>query len=336
MSAITNKAKTIAIWYEYTVPVSQSKEIDLHLNLWKLPNGRGYERFLDIGLKIENPIDIKELCLYFPFNVAEADFEDIVDKFIGSSSLVSAIFNENYTVTSNAQTKFYSIEDTAGTKLFDIYQTDKENVSRENKFEGTVFKLHFPKNGNPIYLRFRVKGPYMDSLSTTQKVPNAFIQSAFSQTEMIDFRVNEARDLNKALLEEMGRQSSFVFQKYHFFFVCSYSEDILGAHKQYNSCRNLENYRWGAYVGNAKLQDQTFLAYHWKEVNKTDTNVLLTTKFERNNWDTILMYLFVLLLLTLTFNIASSYLFDYIKHLSTPPAHASLTLHQARICLQDF
>jgi hypothetical protein len=333
---MSTNAKTIAIWYESFGANIHDKKLELHLNLWKLPNGNKYERFLDIGLKVEDPADIKQLCLYFPFAVAATDFEDIVSRFIDKPGLVSAIFNENYKVTTNSQTKFSTIENTSGVKQFDIYQTDSSNVSHENKYDGTVFKLHFPKNSSPIYLRFRVKGPYLDSLSTIQKVPNSFVQSAFSQTEMIDFRVNEARDLNKSLLEEIGRQSSFVFEKYHFFFVCSYSEDILGAHKQYNSCRNLENYRWAAYVGNEKLKDQTYLAYHWKEMGKTDTNVLLKTKFERNNWSTILKYLLVLLLVTILFNLASSYLFDFLQQLSAPHDHASLNFHQARVRLQDF
>lgn len=313
MSTTSTQPKTIAVWYESSQGFTSQSSLDLHLNLWKLPIGSGnrYERFLDIGLKLHKPAEVNRLCLYFPFEVPTDCFVDIVGKFINDSSLVSAIFNENYTVSSEAGSKSHLVTGIRG-EQFDIYETSGSNVQRENIFGGTVFRVSFEHHGRPLYLRFRVSGTYPASLSITQEATNTIVQSGFSQTEMTDFRVNEARDLNRDLLVEMRKQSSFLLTKVHFFFVCSYGEDIVGSHEQYDKCRNLENYRWASYVGNEKLKDQIYLAYQWRKTDREDFGVLLRTKFERNNWFVLGKYLLVLLVITVLFNVISSYIFGFL------------------------
>jgi len=317
MSATPNPAKTIAVWYESNQRGVQKSNIELHFNLWKLPNGNNYLRFLDIGIMIPDPAEVRQLCLYFPFEVPTDCFEDIVGKFINDSNLVSAIFNEHYTVASEPSSKSRLIKK-GGQELFDIYETGPQNVQRQSVFGGTVFKLSFQQRGRPVYLRFRVSGKYPTSLSIIQKATNSIVQSAFSQTEMIDFRVNEARDLNQDLLEEIYRQSSFMLTKVHFFFVCSYGEDIVGAHEPYAKCRNLENYRWKNYVGNDKLNQQIYLAYQWTKEKRDDFGVLIRTKFERNNRRVLATYLGVLLLITVLFSVISSYTFAFIPSALKP------------------
>lgn len=311
MSTTPNPAKTIAVWYESSQEGVQKSNLELHFNLWKLPSGNNYLRFLDIGVMIPDPAEVRQLCIYFPFDVPTACFEDIVGKFITDSNLVSAIFNENYTVALEPSSKSRLIKK-GDKEVFDIYETGPQNLQRQSLFGGTVFKLSFQQRGRPVYLRFRVSGGYPTSLSIIQKATNAVVQSAFSQTEMIDFRVNEARDLNQDLREEMLRQSSFTLAKVHFFFVCSYGEDIVGAHEPYAKCRNLENYRWKNYVGNDKLNHQTYLAYQWTKEKRDDFGVLIRTKFERNNRRVLANYFGALLLITVLFSIISSYAFELI------------------------
>lgn len=106
--------KSIAIWYK---PVNNSLEpdekLDLHFNFWKIPNGSSNaHKFLDIGIKLSETINIDSLKIYFPIKIKENEFEDIVEKFIHSVDLVSAIFNENYKVISTATSKSFEIKDT--------------------------------------------------------------------------------------------------------------------------------------------------------------------------------------------------------------------------------
>ncbi|MBL7888283.1 MAG: hypothetical protein JNL24_01960, partial [Bacteroidia bacterium] len=103
--------KSIAIWYTPKKDQTASiADVELHFNFWKIPNGaEKHRKFLDIGIKLEDTSKIDSLNIYFPNQITNTDFEDIVSKFIDKADLVSAIFNENYKVTSNATTKSYEI-----------------------------------------------------------------------------------------------------------------------------------------------------------------------------------------------------------------------------------
>lgn len=243
--------KSIAIWQK---PINQNDEIlsevELHFNLWKIPNGTKKQiKFLDIGIKLEKTINTEVLRIYFPFQVDLANFEDIVDKFIHKADLVSAIFNENYKVVQSPISKMYEIKGIDDKPVFNIYKTSREDVENENKFDGTIFNIKVPKLDKPIYFRFRITGDFISSLCSTFKPTNAILESAFSEIEMIDFRVNEIRDLNQTLLELIKKETIFKIIKQHFFFICSNEEEVIGNHLPYLSCRNLENYRWNEYVG---------------------------------------------------------------------------------------
>lgn len=309
--------KSIAIWYKPRAAESEClKEVELHFNLWKLPlNSLSYTRFIDIGIKLENTSNISQLKIYVPFKINKSDFSDIVAKFISKPDLVSAIFNENYKTT-NSTSKIHRITDANDKFIFNIYETSSSDVTIEHKFNGTIISINCTKSDEKTYFRFRINGEYLNSLSDIQKPSNAFIQSAFSKIELIDFRVNEARDLDLSLLEIIEKERALKIKKAHFFFICSSNEDVLGSHKPYVSCRNLENYRWLEYVGQSKLDPkQIFLAYHWtqggKEESKPDFSILIKSKFESNNWKTILVYILGLAILAILFNIASQQIINW-------------------------
>jgi hypothetical protein len=112
----------------------------------------------------------------------------------------------------------------------------------------------------------------------------------------------------------MNNEIVLKIKKCHFFFICSFNEDVFGSHKPYLNCRNLENYRWLYYVGEHLLNSKhVFIAYHWKEENRSDLNFLIKTKFEKNNWKTIFVYISILFGLTVIFNLISNWLFDIFK-----------------------
>lgn len=306
--------KSIAIWYSPNAGFDAPNDVELHFNLWKLPNHRSYLRFIDIGIKLERTNCINELKIYVPYTLDEGDVTDIVHKFINDTSLVCAIFNENYQVTSLPNSKFYEVKKQNNEFEFDIYQLNATDINLEHKYDGTIIKIKTPNSQRKTYLRIRLGENYCKSLSTIQRPSNSLFQSAFSKTELIDFRVNEARDLDFSLLEEINSHVFFRIKKVHFFFICSSSEDVISSHQPFISCRNLENYRWGRYVGNYSLsKNDTILAYHWRDENKHDFNVMVKTKFEKNNWLTILLYVLILFILTLIFNLVSAKVYDLIK-----------------------
>lgn len=251
--------KSIALWYSPKNNVNEYlTEAELHFNLWKLPfDAFSYNRFIDVGIKLRDTISVAKLKIYLPFKIRKEDFNDIVAKFISKPDLVSAIFNENYKTTSEGTSKFHKITNAQDEFVFNIYETGVSDIEVNEQYNGTVITINCPNdtehNHEQIYFRFRITGKYLLSLSNIQKPSNAFIQSAFSKIELIDFRVNEARDLDLSLLQLINIEKSLKIKKAHFFFICSSNEDVLGSHKPYVSCRNLENYRWVDYVGKESL-----------------------------------------------------------------------------------
>ncbi|MDG2432538.1 hypothetical protein [Flavobacterium sp.] len=309
--------KSIAIWYK---PVNYNLEtiekLDLHFNFWKIPNGASKShRFLDIGIKISNTKNIESLKIYFPVRIKDADFEDIVEKFIHKVDLVSAIFNENYKVISTATSKSFEIKDTNNEFVFNIYKTSISDLIFEDKYEGTVVSICIPKEEKTNYFRFRIKGDFINSLTTISRPTNSIFQSAFSEIEMIDFRVNEIRDLNHDLLEQINVERLLKIQKQHFFFICSKDEELIGNHQPFLSCRNLENYKWDDYVGNKKIDNQTYLAYHWNEKEVESVSTLIKTKYEKNNWKTIAKYTIFAIIFAVVVNLFSNWLYEVIKGL---------------------
>lgn len=311
--------KSIAIWYK---PVKNSlqpeEKLDLHFNFWKIPNGSSTSyKFLDIGIKLSNTINIDSLKIYFPTKIKENEFEDIVEKFIHRVDLVSAIFNENYKVISTATSKSFEIKDTKNEFVFNIYKTSSSDLAFEEKHGGTIISINIPKEKKANYFRFRVKGNFINSISTLSVPTNSILESAFSEIEMIDFRVNEIRDLNHDLLELIKLEKLLKIQKQHFFFICSKDEELIGNHQPFLSCRNLENYKWDQYVGIPKVNNQIYLAYHWKEIDVNSVSTLIKTKYEKNNWKTIVKYSIFAFFFAVVVNLVSNWLYEILKGILT-------------------
>lgn len=307
--------KSIAIWYSPKIKDKESsEELELHFNFWKIPNGANKSsKFLDIGIKLSNTENIEFLKIYFPTKIKDSDFEDIVDKFIGKVDLVSAIFNENYKVISTATSKSFEIKDVENNFVFNIYKSSKSDLKFEQKHDGTIVNINIPNQNQKTYFRFRIKGDFINSLSDISTPTNSILESAFSEIEMIDFRVNEIRDLNHDLLEQIKLERFLKIKKQHFFFICSKDEELIGNHQPFLSCRNLENYRWDDYVDIPNIKNKAYLAYHWKEKDVESASTLIKTKYEKNNWKTILKYTIFALIMAVIIELFSNWLYDYLK-----------------------
>ena len=175
--------KSIAIWYKpFDNNLESNQELDLHFNFWKIPNGSSEpHKFLDIGIKLTDTKNVDSLKIYFPVKVKESDFEDIVEKFIHKVDLVSAIFNENYKVISTASSKSFEVKNTKDEFVFNIYKTSNSDLSFEEKHGGTIISINIPNEVKTNYFRFRIKGNFINSISTISIPTNSILESAFSE-----------------------------------------------------------------------------------------------------------------------------------------------------------
>ena len=313
--------RSLAIWYESNGAAENIKDAELHFNLWKIPQRQSkYYRFLDIGIKLERTDCIEVLNIFFPAHIEKKDITDVIQKVITDNTLVCTIFNEDYRITSKPSSKLFTISKLNSEFEFDVYKLEEDSdVTVDYKYGGSIVKIKLPSNSRKTYIRIRICGKYCKEIGTTEKPSNSFIQSAFSKIEFIDFRVNDFRDLNYSLIEQMGKGINLKFNKVHFFFVCSSTEEIIGSHIPCINSRNLEQNKWQKYLpDNIRSKDKNMLAYHWKDEKKGEKsvqnfNVLIKAKYEENNWKTIVYYLLILFILTLIFNFVSSYLYDLLN-----------------------
>ena len=72
--------KSLAIWHDGP-QVDQKVQIDCHLNFWKLPKKHliknEFERFLDVGLKINDMPSFANIFIYIPSPVAPSEVYDL-------------------------------------------------------------------------------------------------------------------------------------------------------------------------------------------------------------------------------------------------------------------
>jgi hypothetical protein len=347
--------QSLAIWYKPKDTEIKIEPIEFHVNLWKLPIKRflrrtKVQRFFDIGIHLFNAKNIKTLYIYYPKKISLENVQDLGKKIIESDRLINTLFNENYTKKINPNTKSCEIINGKTNETeFHIYELGENNINITERYDGTIIEINLRQhNEDKTYLRLRIDDDYTDVFSSFDSPSNSILQSAFSNTEIIDFRINEPRDLNKNLLEDISQDGDrFNFYKIQFFFICSSREEYMFSHEPFLGCRQLEKDRWEEYLSLKEIPKESILAYHWKKkgelkkiepvkkVNdgegdadtnaesediieeKTpfhDYNALIKTRYEYNDFWTILIYLVVLSVLTISINYCSNLIYDKSKN----------------------
>lgn len=307
---------------QYNVDALHNCEV--HLNLWKNATRKKFqlnvEYLLDIGIKIfkyENTIE--SLTLFFPFQMEKNKVSDLGGILSNSKSLVNVIFNESMVHTDGegnqgSISKFESKakdEETKKKRSFHLYTLAPNNYDVEKKegLEGTFLKINLQgaelseanKNGN-LYIRFRITiddSVAQNHLKRDENLANDVLQAAFSKTELYDIRINDRRETDDKVLEEIEttmHNTLMPIRKAHFFFVTNVVDYVSNGNSERMDTRMLEMDKWESY---APYKDgHPRIAYHWKKVAENDNTFENFEIFFRNtcdnrNYHKILLYLFV-------------------------------------------
>jgi hypothetical protein len=284
-------AESLAFWFdkekEHTLP-----EVELHVNFWSL--GSDEISYLDIGVRLHSTEKslFNNLNIFIPFKVnSDNYFPQLGALVCNDRELISAIFNTNVSITTvNSKNDVFNIEFSSQNKINFFTQilpsTDSRNdgVNISNfqeygsKSSGTT--LSFPKTlltvndkDGDCYFRFRIK---LDKNSKKLLGPessptDSWVTSHFETREMVDFRVNEPRNLPSTIRSKLNE--TFTFKMVHFFLIRESNSEFKLSHSDYKRCRILENDIWQNYLtlGNKKnsldLPEQ-MLIYHWTEQSK--------------------------------------------------------------------
>lgn len=295
-------AKSLAFWIESTGGNSANcnggkAKVDLHINYWLLNQNTDKEfHYLDFGIKFEGLEDEDKLSLYFPFQVTKDNYKPGLGAQVCSrTELIQTIFNSPHKSTKNIAPTYVEITfESAKESALRVYTqidigSDQNGVRLTNFEKGSLLEFpmsQFP-NANakssdekqiPNYIRFRIHLKDEQSkkcLSQSYKHRDNPILSRLESTEIVDFRLNEVRDLPGNI--QGKRLSNCFIKNIHFFLIREIDSEFKQAHANFDRCRLLEKELWDAYLnldsGDEKLKlPPQMLIYHWKESVKSDKN----------------------------------------------------------------
>lgn len=311
---------------------------DLHINYWKLPNKRGFERFLDFGLLIHDVSkDIAAVSFYLPLLVSQNHVHDL-GKQVANGSMMSHLFNGNYKVSNVIKSNsYYTAECNEKSKpSFLLYSFGKSyKVERMTVGSRIVIPLgDYPEETNLIkqkeegadnsvygklYIRFRIENINNDDFGHIESISNDFLQSAFSKMEMLNIHINEFREIPIDDSEDLQKGwSYFSFDKIHFYFIGSSEDEKVTGHKSYKDSRLLDHQKWRGYLESHNSKHKQCIAYHWKYVRDEKTGKMPSNFFIRTVYSSfqpfkIIKYCLLIVLLGALGSFISSFVYDSIK-----------------------
>jgi hypothetical protein len=289
-------------------PRSVELNTDLHINYWEIDDTIvGGGQFLDFGLMVRKVAsDVNAVYFYFPFSIEDNNVEDLGGK-LKNEEMISALFNEDYDCDSNTGTSYTTVHKKGSRDAeFYLYELGKTNWTIDNIADyGSILKISFLSKppisapANPetnIYIRFRLKNIPISEMFYEEEISNDYIQSAFYKTKMLDFRVNERREMNNKLLEVLEtKERHFVqFIKFHFYYIGSTKKEKIEGFVNYNDCRLLDYSTWEKYLPSITNRDKRFLCYHWKSYKQEtpfpSCSIFMRTIFKSLNGKIVAIY----------------------------------------------
>lgn len=311
--------KSFGLWYfpkDDSADSADMPEFDLHVNFWSLEDYKhivsGEIPCLDIGIKISGYKRINKLTFFCPFIVGENDIRDLAEKMTTKNN-ANIIFNkdceiqtkDNYTIIELEEKKLlvFSLDQV----IKGVYSVKTEEYGTKLEFEFQNFQKY--ANSNPelekfdiIYIRFRISGNALtDNIYFDSEPLNKSFESAFSGTRMIDFKINEKRNIEEKIRAEIivNHEKLVDFKKVHFLVMEPSAYDVSSFDDLDMSCRELEEGLWDDYLGTKiNFSKGHILAYHWKTKGDPGSfSCLVKVNYSKTKVSTIFVYAMLVIVL---------------------------------------
>lgn len=302
-------------------------QYSLHVNFWSLEDIRIKDiannknslkehlktPYLDIGIKIKDYSKLDSVTFYCPFVLKLEEMFDLSPK-LGTKNNASIIFNSDCEIETKDSYAIVNISEYNEKLLvFPLEQVIKDvfQIKRDERNDGTylIFKFRnfheyvkgVEKLGelDTIYIRFRIESSSLKKHIYFDSEPlNKSFESAFSGTRIIDFKVNEKRNIDEKIRAEiiMRKQEWVTFKDIHFLIMVPSSYDLTSFYKKTMTCRELEENLWDDYLGaHIDFASGHVLAYHWKDkaIERKvceDFACLVKVNYSRAKKETIFLY----------------------------------------------
>lgn len=265
-------------------------KVELHINYWSLEAKQACN-YLDIGLRLNlfRYKELKSINFYFPFKMEKENYMGNLGNVICSKDeLIELIFNEKLKSSSDGvnykDIRFLGDED-KGLRVYKELEIgdDPNDVKFIVNEDSESTKVSIPKaiikheESDDLYhyFRFRLKlsSKQVRILSQNYEPEDRLVVSKFEKIEVIDFRLNELRDLPATICNHLN--NNFILEQIHLFIIRDIHDELKLSHDKYKRCRLLEKEVWNEYLHfkteKAALPTQ-MLIYHFDKKDKNGEN----------------------------------------------------------------
>ena len=305
--------RSFALWYCNKKGSEQpDKEVTVHINLWDKQEDSHKKYCFDFGILVENLKGIESIYLYVPFVVKKENVKDL-GSVISNNQLVNAIFNEDFTTT-EGEPKRLIVNGANQKEKFVIYsleiesQVDFNNCKRSVPTPGTILEIKVgsiePNNIYRYYFRVRIDVDCSQVYLINDEIKGKSIFSnKFTNTEVIDFRLNDIRSCSEELREQFDKGKKFRIKVIHYLILRNANDEIIHYGKPITS-RMLENDLWKTYI---EGKNHNIIAYHIKskaekvynhetksfEIDNyiNDFSDLTRFQYQKGNWTVLIKYI---------------------------------------------
>lgn len=317
--------KSFGLWYQRKIEDKEISEnavtqenreaivsdISLHVNFWSLEDIPTSENtstpYLDIGLKISNYYNLENVVFYCPFVLEKKFIRDLSNK-LAEKNNASIIFNADCEIQTKDSYTIVEVSESEKLLIFPLEQVIADVFSVESVQNGNGTQIVFRfgqfrtyvegveklKDLNTLYIRFRIVDRGLKQHMYFDSEPmNKSFESAFSGTRIIDFKVNEKRNIEENVRAEIivKKQEWVKLKNIHFLIMVPSSYDLTSFYKGPMTCRELEENLWDDYLGeHIDFNKGHVLAYHWKGKDVEDFSCLVKVNYSRAKKKTIFAY----------------------------------------------
>lgn len=279
-----------------------NSDMELHINLWDID-----DICIDFGIQFNDFRKYPKLTMFIPFEI------DVDEEYISLSQNMQEVdtarlvFNENCDVGSVKI--HYEIKCKNKQKFIICPEsyTPKTDIYEENGNRYTILNYDFTEliqdatiaEYTSMYLRFRIQTSKLkDMLFCNVERKNAFLESAFTATHIMDLKVNMERNIPAKISHDFNQKLQPVcFNKVHFLVMEPASYEV-EAYNNLKDCRKLEEGLWDNYLNRKnKPSLPDMLAYHWKADNVSSYSQLVKITYSHTDMKIIGCYILVALLL---------------------------------------
>lgn len=335
--------ESFGLWYLSNEKGNEDEKpkFSFHANFWsediQTKGNKVKYPYLDIGIRIENWNCCSQIVFHCPFVVKEEDLTDLTD-ITAKKETAELVFNDYCQSIDSGSYKIITVGEKerkyllfplvkrAGQKNksanIEIEQSEPSDSSDSESdliidlksFKEIMENTSSPvrpkdfKEEDSIYLRFRIASDELkDKIYFDSNPYNKSLESAFTSTRIVDFKVNEERNLSSYTRQKIAEKklSLAEFDAVHFLIMVPSSYDVQFFPDNHLSCRELESGKWNEYYGNEIDTDKEHvLAYHTR-MKDSDNNEkpvksfssLIKIKAFKSNRKTVGIYLLIVIAL---------------------------------------